>query len=131
MSFDKEAFQSYGWEQNANSPVAPDRAMAYVLALNHLLRRDNGHRRDVAGVAFVFWTREASDFDPMSVVDQADESRVAAIILAVSSDIPPVCGWLSVLQWCCSRQFSMALIVRDGRLETEGGLQIEHWRLRL
>lgn len=71
MSFDKEAFRSYGWEQNANSPVAPDRAMAYVLALNHLLRRDNGHRRDVAGVAFVFWTREASDFNAMSVVDEA------------------------------------------------------------
>jgi CRISPR-associated protein Csd1 len=80
MSFDKEAFQSYGWEQNANSPLAPDRAMAYVLALNHLLRRDNGHRRDVAGVAFVFWTREASDFDPMSVVDQADESQVNALL---------------------------------------------------
>ena len=25
-------------EQNANSPVTPDRAAAYVLALNHLLR---------------------------------------------------------------------------------------------
>jgi len=80
MSFDKEAFQSYGWEQNANSPVAPDRAMAYVLALNHLLRRDNGHRRDVAGVAFVFWTREASGFDPMAVVDQADEAQVNALL---------------------------------------------------
>jgi len=80
MSFDKEAFQSYGWDQNANSPVAPDRAMAYVLALNHLLRRDNGHRRDVAGVAFVFWTRETSEFDPMSVVDQADEAQVSALL---------------------------------------------------
>jgi CRISPR-associated protein Csd1 len=80
MSFDKEAFRSYGWEQNANSPVAPDRAMAYVLALNHLLRRDNGHRRDVAGVAFVFWTREVSEFDPMSVVDMADEAQVDALL---------------------------------------------------
>ena len=40
MSFDKEAFRSYGWEQNQNSPMAPDRAMAYVLALNDLLRQD-------------------------------------------------------------------------------------------
>jgi CRISPR-associated protein Csd1 len=80
MSCDKEAFQSYGWEQNANSPVAPDRALAYVLALNHLLRRDNGHRRDVAGVAFVFWTREAAEFDPMSMVDHADEAQVDALL---------------------------------------------------
>jgi len=80
MSFDKEAFQSYGWAQNANSPVAPDRALAYVLALNYLLRRDNGHRRDVAGVAFVFWTREASQFDPMAAIDQADEAQVDALL---------------------------------------------------
>jgi CRISPR-associated protein Csd1 len=80
MSFDKEAFRSYGWEQNANSPVAPDRAMAYVLALNHLLRRDNGHRRDVAGGAFVFWTREPSEIDPMSILDQADKAQVDALL---------------------------------------------------
>lgn len=45
-----------------------------------MLRRDNGHRRDVAGVAFVFWTRETSEFDPMSVVDQADEAQVDALL---------------------------------------------------
>jgi CRISPR-associated protein Csd1 len=54
--------------------------LAYVLALNHLLRRDNGHRRDVAGVAFIFWTREISEFDPISVVDQADEAQVDALL---------------------------------------------------
>jgi CRISPR-associated protein Csd1 len=51
-----------------------------VLALNHLLRRDHGHRRDVAGVAFIFWTREPAEFDPMSVVDQADEAKVDALL---------------------------------------------------
>lgn len=89
MSFDKEAFQSYGWSQNANSPVSPDRAMAYVVAVNHLLRRDNGHRRDVAGVAFVFWTRQATDFDPMSVIDQADEKQVIALLRLDHVDLDP------------------------------------------
>ena len=37
MSFDKAAFRSYGWDKNANSPVSPERARAYVLALNDLL----------------------------------------------------------------------------------------------
>ena len=71
MSFDKPAFRSYGWEKNANSPVCPERAMAYVLALNDLLRfgrhrkgwsRDRliFTRRDYGGVAFVYWTREAN-----------------------------------------------------------------------
>jgi CRISPR-associated protein Csd1 len=80
MSFDKDAFRSYGWEQNANSPVSTDRAMAYVLALNHLLRRDGGHRRDIAGVGFIFWTKEKADFDPMATVDQPEPEQVQRLL---------------------------------------------------
>ena len=69
MSFDKEAFRSYGWEQNANSPVSANRAMAYVLALNDLLRRDGNHRRDIGGVGFIFWTKEKTEFDPMAILE--------------------------------------------------------------
>lgn len=73
MSFDKEAFCSYGWEQNANSPVAPDRAMAYVLALNDLLKSDNKHRRNLAGIAFIFWTKQFTDDDVMAMLVDADQ----------------------------------------------------------
>lgn len=57
MSFDKPAFRSYGWEQNANSPVSADRAMAYVLALNDLLKPGSRHRKDFEGVAFLLWLK--------------------------------------------------------------------------
>ena len=80
MSFDKDAFCSYGWEQNANSPVAPDRAMAYVLALNDLLRRDGKHRRDIAGVGFIFWTREKTEFDPMAIVDLPEPEQIQRLL---------------------------------------------------
>jgi CRISPR-associated protein Csd1 len=80
MSFDKDAFCSYGWEQNANSPTAPDRAMAYVLALNHLLHPGGKHRLDIAKVAFVYWTKEQTEDDPMSAIWQADESQVKALL---------------------------------------------------
>jgi CRISPR-associated protein Csd1 len=60
MSFDKGAFRSYGWEQNANSPVSSDRAMAYVLALNDLLKPGSPHRKDFGDVAFLFWLRSDS-----------------------------------------------------------------------
>lgn len=75
MSFDKESFRSYGWEQNQNSPVSPDRAMAYVLALNDLLRMDRKHRKDIAGVAFLFWLRDPDAFDPFSVFDPTVEQK--------------------------------------------------------
>jgi CRISPR-associated protein Csd1 len=80
MSFDKEAFRSYGWDQNQNSPVAPERAMAYVLALNDLLRHDRGHRKDIAGVGFIFWTKKPTEFNPMAEIDQPDPSQVERLL---------------------------------------------------
>ena len=68
MSFDKDAFCSYGWEQNQNSPVSPDRALAYVLALNDLATTDKGKRRDIAGIGFIFWLRDPEVFDPFEVL---------------------------------------------------------------
>jgi CRISPR-associated protein Csd1 len=64
MSFDKDSFESYGWDKNQNSPVSPERALAYVLALNDLLRQDKKSkptRRDFAGIGFIFWLRNPDD----------------------------------------------------------------------
>lgn len=89
MSFDKEAFRSYGWEQNQNSPVSPGRAMAYVLALNHLLRSGNGHRTDKAGVAFIFWLKNPEDFDLSSLLDKPDVSQIEALLKPEDVDADP------------------------------------------
>lgn len=72
MSFDKEAFRSYGWVQNQNSPVLPDRALAYVLAFNHLLEPDTGRRTDIAGIAFLQWLRKGGSINVFQVLDQAE-----------------------------------------------------------
>jgi len=93
MSFDKAAFRSYGWEQNANSPVSPDRATAYVLALNDLLKHGE-HRRgasrdkiirtrfDCGGVGFLFWTRKPSDDDIFALFSEAQPEQVNALLTA-------------------------------------------------
>ncbi len=88
MSFDKDAFRSYGWDQNENSPVSPGRAMAYVLALNHLLRVDKGHRRDLAGVGFIFWLKEPVEFNPFEALERPSEPQVAAM-LALDPGVDP------------------------------------------
>jgi CRISPR-associated protein Csd1 len=91
MSFDKEAFRSYGWERNTNSPVSPNRALAYVLALNDLLRSGGSasnvegqtgkvRRCDKAGVGFLFWTRNPSSIDPFASLDPKDEGDVKALL---------------------------------------------------
>jgi CRISPR-associated protein Csd1 len=81
MSFDKEAFRSYGWEQNANSPVSPGRAQAYVLALNDLLKYERGTRVDHSGTAFLFWTRRPVEWDPIAILETADPVQVKRLLL--------------------------------------------------
>jgi CRISPR-associated protein Csd1 len=79
MSFDKDAFRSYGWEKNANSPVSPNRARAYVLALNDLLGGSQNrvvHNR----VAFLYWTRKPVSADPMTILERADPEEVRRVL---------------------------------------------------
>jgi CRISPR-associated protein Csd1 len=80
MSFDKPAFRSYGWQQNQNSPVSPRAAMAYVLALNDLLRPGNGHRKDIAGVGFIFWLKREEEFPVFDIFDRPALAQVDALL---------------------------------------------------
>ena len=43
VSFNNEAFTSFGKEQGANAPMSEASAFAYTTALNYLLRLENGH----------------------------------------------------------------------------------------
>ena len=80
MSFDKEAFRSYGWEQNRNSPISPDRALAYVLAFNDLLKLDKGRRKDIAGIGFLYWLKDPADLDALDLMDRADPEQVKKLL---------------------------------------------------
>ena len=60
ISFNKEAFASFGKEQGANAPVSEQSAFAYTTALNYLLRRENNHSLTIGDASTVFWA-EADD----------------------------------------------------------------------
>ena len=60
ISFNKEAFASFGKEQGANAPVSEQSAFAYTAALNYLLRRENNHCLTIGDASTVFWA-EADD----------------------------------------------------------------------
>jgi CRISPR-associated protein Csd1 len=111
MSFDKEAFRSYGWEQNRNSPVSPDRALAYVLALNNLLKQDKGRRVDIAGVGFLYWLRNPDDIRAIDPMDRYDAAQVKELLLhskwSEGSD---------------SNRFYMVAVSGNG-----GRLRVHHW----
>jgi CRISPR-associated protein Csd1 len=68
VSFNLEAFNSYGKNQGMNAPVGRSAAFAYTTALNHLLSRDSGKRVQVGDASTVFWAEQPSDLE-MAVPD--------------------------------------------------------------
>jgi CRISPR-associated protein Csd1 len=57
VSFNLEAFNSYGKAQGANAPVSESAAFAYTTALNALLARDSTQRIQVGDASTVFWAQ--------------------------------------------------------------------------
>lgn len=55
VSFNAEAYTSYGKEQGDNAPVSEAAAFGYTTALNYLLRRNNGQCISIGDTSTVFW----------------------------------------------------------------------------
>ena len=55
VSFNLDAFTSYGKEQGENAPVSEQAAFAYTTSLNHLLRPGSRNRVQIADASTVFW----------------------------------------------------------------------------
>lgn len=63
VSFNLDAFASYGHEQGDNAPVSELAAAKYTTALNRLLERDSRHRLQIGDASTVFWA-DASGANP-------------------------------------------------------------------
>lgn len=55
VSFNADAYTSYGKNQGENAPVSESAAFAYTTALNYLLRRENGQCVSIGDASTVFW----------------------------------------------------------------------------
>ncbi len=63
VSFNLDAFNSYGKTQGANAPLGKSAVFAYTTALNHLLARDSRQRIQVGDASTVFWAEEKHDLE--------------------------------------------------------------------
>lgn len=63
VSFNLDAFKSFGKVQGANAPVGKNIAFAYTTALNHLLAKDSKQRMQVGDASTVFWAEKQSDLE--------------------------------------------------------------------
>lgn len=83
VSFNKDAFNSFGKEQGANSPVGKRAAFAYTTALNYLLSKESTQRIQVGDASTVFWSERhtgleetfADLFDEPPKDDPAKQTR--------------------------------------------------------
>lgn len=81
VSFNLDAFRSWGKEQGANSPVSEQAAFEYTTALNALLQTDSPNRIQLGETSVVCWAAKAhplesalSSFFAMSRQDNPDQN---------------------------------------------------------
>lgn len=83
VSFNLDAFTSYGHEQGDNAPVSEAAAFAYTTALNRFLDKDSGHRVQLGDASTVFWA-DGSDMAEAffaAYVDPAADEKLATAML--------------------------------------------------
>jgi len=81
VSFDKPAFESYGFKKSTNAPASTAAVWAYCKALNFLLNQDD-HRLRIGQTCVCFWareTKEASSFFSR-MLNRPDPASVAAFL---------------------------------------------------
>lgn len=101
VSFNLDAFNSYGKAQGLNAPVSEQAVFAYATALNDLLKPDSRNRVQVGDASTVFWADAAHEFDGTYTLadllgepkpDNPDRGRdaVHALYRAVQARLRPV-----------------------------------------
>jgi CRISPR-associated protein Csd1 len=68
ISFNLDAFTSYGHEQGDNAPVSEGAAFAYTTVLNKFLETGSKHRIQIGDASTVFWA-DASDVETAELAD--------------------------------------------------------------
>ena len=67
VSFNLDAFNSYGKAQGANAPLGKAAVFSYTTALNHLLARDSSQRIQVGDTSTVFWAEAPHELESAMV----------------------------------------------------------------
>jgi CRISPR-associated protein Csd1 len=94
VSYNKDAFESYGHVQGDNAPVSEAAAFAYTAALNKFLEQGSSNRIQIGDASTVFWA-DASDAPAarlaedafLAMFDTVDETRQAGEVRAILDKI--------------------------------------------
>jgi CRISPR-associated protein Csd1 len=98
ISFNLDAFTSYGHEQGDNAPVSEAAAFAYTTALNRFLEKGSNNRIQIGDASTVFWA-DAGDAEAaveaegifasfMAPNEKIEAGKVGAILKAIHDGLP-------------------------------------------
>lgn len=82
VSFNLDAFASYGKSQSYNAPVGEAATFAYTTALNNLLAEGSKQRIQIGDASTVFWSEQASEIESVfgpalgASVEEAEDSSL-------------------------------------------------------
>ena len=97
VSFNLDAFSSFGKKQGLNAPIGKYAAFAYTTALNILLAKGSRQRMQVGDASTVFWAKEDHPFeDDFSAFlgepprgEEPDYARIRSLLAAVRTGVLP------------------------------------------
>jgi CRISPR-associated protein Csd1 len=133
VSFNQDAFESYGHVQGDNAPVGEAMAFAYGTTLNHLLARGSRNRLQIGDASVVFWA-EAGEADaaaaedlfaflmnPPSLTDEEEAVKVRDRLKMVVSGAAPSSALAAIDRR--TRFFILALSPNSARLSVRFWLE--------
>ncbi len=100
VSFNLDAFESFGKKQGDNAPISEHAAFAYATALNALLARDSPRRIQIGDATTVFWAEATGGDDAASAAEELfamlaepptaaeEEAEIADKLTAMASGRP-------------------------------------------
>ncbi|MGJ4951457.1 type I-C CRISPR-associated protein Cas8c/Csd1 [Bradyrhizobium sp. HKCCYLS20291] len=98
VSFNLDAFTSYGHQQGENAPISEPAAFAYTTVLNRFLARGSRHRIQIGDASTVFWAEaeiaetahDAEDiFASFFAIDEEQETgKIADTLKAIQEGVP-------------------------------------------
>jgi len=99
VSFNLDAFRSFGKKQGFNAPIGQQTEFAYTTALNYLLASGD-QRMQIGDASTVFWAQSPCDFEkgfaaylnPKKGEEAVSYARIKGLLSAVKSGIPPAEG---------------------------------------
>lgn len=89
LSFDKDAFRSYGLEQALNASVSAAAEAKIRAALEALIAKSRDQKLVFGNSICLHWTRQTADLDPLNLLVTADPDAVAQLLHSAQTGRPP------------------------------------------